>query len=665
MPGRGVRRRTPLLLIALFLAMFFILPPAYSVSAQEIGQWKRFTVTLSDPTTTGNPYDLKFEGRFRHTESGRTMTVPGFHAGGSTWKIFFMPDQTGEWTYSTSSADADLNGKQGGFTCVASDLPGLLQPDGKWWRLGGTGYDLPVILPVGDWLKAKRTDEEIARFVTWASEVAGARAIGLTLTYFNRSQDVVPYVKGKEGQTFNTGYWDRLNRLFDAARDAGMGHYIRFYSDDAEAPSRNKIGSKSTEEKRLLTYAIARFSAYPVVIWDTGIDIVETRPTDWPEWFCKWMLANDPWKHPVGNRSGGGSGSSNPPSATYYADGADTLPSRNGFVKTWKGRKIPTAMTDNWREDYSRGNFNRARIRRAVWEMGLTGGTGLMISGNEFSGYLGATYASDLKAAPDVGHAVRFLTTRVGDLRRLAPHDELVQSGSSVSLAADPGREYVAYLPTGGRVDIDLKSAPGSFLVHRFDPLKGEISTPEMITGGRIVTIDVPSGRETVLHITPDALPDEPKILSSPVSSARVGETYSYHVDAPDSPDVSFRLVHGPVGMSIDGQSGIITWVPTDQGSFDVEVAAENNQGADTQTFTITVNAAVSTDDPDDIGNTPDSPVDPGGSTDPDPVNTGSGGGGGGGCAMDPGTPLGIEWLIGAAALVGWNVFRRITLLKN
>jgi hypothetical protein len=636
----------PLLLVPIIAAL--ILLAVHTASAQEIGQFKRFTVSLNDSTISGNPFDVKLEARFRHVQTGRTVTAPGFHAGGTSYKIFFMPDQIGEWTYTTSSTDPDLNSRQGSFTCTESDLPGMLQPDGKWWRFGTNGHDFPVILPVGDWLKAKRSDDEIRRFVAWAKDVAGARAIALTLSYFTRTQEVVPYVKGREGVTFNTAYWDRLNKLFDAARDAGMGHYIRFYSDDEESPSKHNVRPQSTEEKRLLNYAIARFSAYPVVLWDTGIDIGEYRTNSWIEWFAGYMLANDPWKHPVGSRTSGGSGGVNPSKATYYSDGFNTLPARSSFVGTWKSRKTPTAMTDSWREDYYRGGFDRARIRRAVWEMGLTGGTAVMVSGNEFVGYLGSSYASDFKAAPDVGHAVRFLTTKVSSLRRLVPSDELVRSGKSVSMAADQGREYVAYLPSGGKVEIDLRSASGPFKVTRIDPLTGRDSYADSITAGRVVSFDIPSGEETVLHITRDQLVPDPKIVSTPVTKGRIGEPYSYDVDSPDTPDATFRLLHGPAGMTIDARTGIVSWVPSSEGAFDAEVAAETGQGMDTQAFTITVSAARGIDS----GTGGEAPAPPS-SPEPgsgEPVGTGSGGGGG--CTMSPEPMFGIEWVLAAAGLI-------------
>ena len=90
--------------------------------------------------------------------------------------------------------------------------------------------------------------------------------------------EAMPYVPGKEGEIFNLDYWDNLNSRLDKARDLGMGHYVMLYTDDGLRPDRLGIAPDSREEMRLYRYVMARISPYPIVLWDTGIDISEYDP---------------------------------------------------------------------------------------------------------------------------------------------------------------------------------------------------------------------------------------------------------------------------------------------------------------------------------------------------------------------------------------------------
>ncbi|MDT8325408.1 MAG: Ig domain-containing protein, partial [Bacteroidota bacterium] len=85
-----------------------------------------------------------------------------------------------------------------------------------------------------------------------------------------------------------------------------------------------------------------------------------------------------------------------------------------------------------------------------------------------------------------------------------------------------------------------------------------------------------------------------PTILTLPPTSARVGAPYSYTVNAFGDPAPLYRLETAPAGMTIDGQSGKISWTPTagQEGKQQVVVVAENSAGSDMQSYEITVQAA-------------------------------------------------------------------------
>ena len=84
-----------------------------------------------------------------------------------------------------------------------------------------------------------------------------------------------------------------------------------------------------------------------------------------------------------------------------------------------------------------------------------------------------------------------------------------------------------------------------------------------------------------------DDPPAAPQIISPAVTTAYAGWPYVYNVDATGNPAPTYSLSGEPAGMTIDAGSGIIQWIP---GSTDtLTVSADNSEGTDGQTFTITV----------------------------------------------------------------------------
>jgi lysophospholipase L1-like esterase len=83
----------------------------------------------------------------------------------------------------------------------------------------------------------------------------------------------------------------------------------------------------------------------------------------------------------------------------------------------------------------------------------------------------------------------------------------------------------------------------------------------------------------------------KPTITSTPVTTATVGELYSYQVTAVGHPAPAYTLTTSPAGMSINAMTGLISWTPASSGSFNVTVQAGNEAGTDEQSFIITVGA--------------------------------------------------------------------------
>jgi len=495
--------------IAALLLCLFAQP---SKGAVEVGKWKRFEVSLGNTSWEGNPFDVSLKGAFK-SPSGRTLVQWGFYAGQDRWRIFFMPDELGKWTFETVSPDPKLDGKRGAFVCVPSKLPGSLVPNGKQWVLRDGEVDLPIIwnptVPTGEhWgFREKGASDPVVRSaIDFAHDVVGARLLGfyellIVPTGWAASwpQEAVPYVKGKEGETFHQGFWDALNRKLDLARDRGMGAYVMLYSDDELTPDRFGLTPRSEKELRFFRYVVARIACYPVVLWDSGIDISEYRDKGWVDWFAEWFMANDPWQHPVGSRSGGGSGNDVPRSATYLSTGGANLPTRSELL-AFRDKGLPVAHTDHWRPFISRGNWTHDKIRTACWRCALSGAQALYLDYNQ-----GPVQQDEvLIGAQYIGWAAYFFQEKIRHgLGELIPHDELIIRGEGAILAAHPGVEYVLYDEDGGDVEIDLSHAKGPLQAAWYNPRTGQVEGPEVPGGENASFLSPTRGPEDdwVLHV--------------------------------------------------------------------------------------------------------------------------------------------------------------------
>ncbi len=72
--------------------------------------------SLDNPDYSGNPFDLVATVTFTHEASGETRTTEMFYTGETTWKFRFTGTKTGAWTFTTASADPELNGHSGSVT---------------------------------------------------------------------------------------------------------------------------------------------------------------------------------------------------------------------------------------------------------------------------------------------------------------------------------------------------------------------------------------------------------------------------------------------------------------------------------------------------------------------------------------------------------------------
>jgi RHS repeat-associated protein len=141
--------------------------------------------------------------------------------------------------------------------------------------------------------------------------------------------------------------------------------------------------------------------------------------------------------------------------------------------------------------------------------------------------------------------------------------------------AVDPDGDYLFW---------QLKQAPAGMVI---DPDTGVIRWQPSFTniGNNTVIIEVfdallqSATQEFTLKVTGQNTP--PNITSNPITQVGLTQTYRYDVEAqdPENDPLTYGFAQRPEGMTIDEETGLIAWQPTEIGSYKVEVTVTDTQG--------------------------------------------------------------------------------------
>jgi len=99
-----------------------------------------------------------------------------------------------------------------------------------------------------------------------------------------------------------------------------------------------------------------------------------------------------------------------------------------------------------------------------------------------------------------MGYTLRW-ANRV-DLAAMTPQN---QQASTEYCLANPGREYLVYLPDGGSVSIDLSSVSGELSASWFNPSTGEDIDADKVAGGGKSNFTAPFDGHAVLSLRRDS----------------------------------------------------------------------------------------------------------------------------------------------------------------
>jgi hypothetical protein len=268
----------------------------------SIARWDYLEIGLIGPTM-GNPcMDVEFAGTFRF--KSRVLRVPGFYDGGGSYKVRFMPDEVGEWTWSTQSNEPSLNGKAGSFVCTAPQEanrgPVSVRDDFHFGYADGTPYVECGTTCYAWAFQGEETQRQTIDTLS-ASPFNKLRMCIFPKWYqHNRKEPpIYPFPRSGDANdysTFNAQYFQHFDRLILELRRIGVqADLILFHPYD-------KWGYQAMPadvDDRYLRYVIARFSAFRNVWWSLAneYDLMKAKTnTDWDR-YARILAENDAFDH--------------------------------------------------------------------------------------------------------------------------------------------------------------------------------------------------------------------------------------------------------------------------------------------------------------------------------------------------------------------------------
>ncbi|WP_199613677.1 DUF5605 domain-containing protein [Paenibacillus alkalitolerans] len=268
-------------------------------------RWGLFELAL-EGTDEGNPYkECLLTAIFRHRE--RTVDITGFYDGNGVYRIRFMPDTEGEWTYKTASNYPELDGITGRLTCGAPaagnrgpvrirNRYGFMYEDGTVYHAFGTTCYA--------WIHLNEHLQERTLRTLASAPFNKIRMCVFPKHYSFNSEEPVyfPFVRTEAGEIdfsrFDPRFFANLeHRILQLQRLDIEADLILFHPYD-----KGRWGFDSMDRETddfYLRYVLARLSAFRNVWWSLAneYDFMKGKHTeDWDRLF-QIVQQEDPYDH--------------------------------------------------------------------------------------------------------------------------------------------------------------------------------------------------------------------------------------------------------------------------------------------------------------------------------------------------------------------------------
>ncbi len=443
------------------------LPEAVPNQTQQVSKFSTFEAELKSSDGYKNPFTDQSMDVDLLSPEGKQISLMGFWAGNNTWKFRFAPMATGVWQWRTRSQDKLLDAHEGSFECIPQDekshgfLKYLSFNRGiSHFTWSDNTPFLPTTIETASFLPRRNLD--MLSELKELSDIGIDRITGVFLldnSNTNLANSAITALVKSDLQQLSTEYFDFLDKFIQQACEKDIVIEIGLAKSRSQVLSRYK----DTDLRRFWRYIIARYASYNIawkVIGDTNPAISHTNSAKQDD-FGAMLRLYDLHQHPVGGI---------PSEAIGEMD-------ESAWLKIWDAvmrMRTPYLLIANPSILERKANNHNLML---------------------------------------VAHSINFLKRT--KYWRLSLHPELIDKAAELQqtdinpahpdsnkLLADPGWEYVLWLPVGGSVVLDLVEAAGHLKTVWYNPKTDQTLLPNPINGAGHIRISAPDSDPWVLHLS-------------------------------------------------------------------------------------------------------------------------------------------------------------------
>ena len=259
----------------------------------KIARWDIFELALNGPGG-GNPFhDVTLSAKFSY--QNRVVEVDGFYDGEGVYRIRFMPDTVGKWSYITKCNVSVLDGKTGHFLCVEASQgnhgPVYVKDTFHFAYADGTPY-YPFGTTCYAWTHQGDVLEEQTLETLKSTTFNKMRMCVFPKDYiYNKNEPIYyPFERDDKGVSdlsrFNPAFFQHFEKRVGQLCEMGIeADIIIFHPYDRWG----YCDMEAEEDYHYLRYLIARLSAYRNVWWSLANEydfLLDVKPmTQWDRFF--------------------------------------------------------------------------------------------------------------------------------------------------------------------------------------------------------------------------------------------------------------------------------------------------------------------------------------------------------------------------------------------
>ena len=494
------------------------------VRAEDLGNrstrmWECVEFTLTNPTWSGNPFDLVATATFTH--AGETRITEMFYAGSDTWKFRCTGTRIGVWKVSTSCSDADLNGHTGSVSVTPranSSRKGFLTHVGNKYAIMEEdidhlkGYVYQVFMNQQDYEQQHKHFSRILGHPSRSDLIAdywnNTRENGFNIyffavfySWFRMGALSINDFSGSADPDLDQpdlALFDTLESAIKYAHRRGGRTHIWAWGDNDRKQTPNYLGDRfrGQRHRRLIRYIAARLGPLPGWSMNFGFDTVEMPHAEADTaWWADQMNRTMGWPHILTSRGWENDSFGSNSYAGFGGNPYDLETSDKGpadyqeIRKHMETHKSKHSIYEE-RHTYNRwkcwphpvrnpDRLNETGCRRLIWWEAMAGGMGGFFGhfSERFNAYGPFNPNGPCGYHPDsLKQAFRTFREFWKDGRlklSMAPDNSRVSGATGYCLVAVNGKHFVFFVEDADSVTIDLKGMSGSQPVVLVDAKAG------------------------------------------------------------------------------------------------------------------------------------------------------------------------------------------------